>query len=338
MKLGLGSWRFFLAFLVAISHLYAHMIDGPAAYAVWGFFVLSGYLMTLVLSTKYGLKPEGLRHYAFNRLLRIYPSFIVAGAIGIVTIVMLRHVGVDPAGLNPQFAFPKGPLEWVSNLLMFPFVTQQGLPVPVSAALFVEVWAYALLPLFARDKYAALLGLAVAFFANVQFGFDTASFVPRYCGFATGLMPFAAGAVVCHYRASLAKFAAPIPSIVVWCVHGLYWLVNDSWPWTYGLWVSVILSGWVVLSLAPRKTAGTDKILGDLSYPMYLLHTTVAAWLLPQFGFGRSFKFFALSFAMTIVVSWIMLKLVDYPLQRLKIGQSPAGRPGPAAPLSADRA
>ena len=34
---GIGTWRFFLSFLVAISHLYGNMIHGPAAYAVWGF-------------------------------------------------------------------------------------------------------------------------------------------------------------------------------------------------------------------------------------------------------------------------------------------------------------
>ena len=78
MRLGLGTWRAFLAFLVAISHLWAGMVDGPAAYAVWGFFVLSGYLMTLVLTTRYGTTPGGLRQFALNRLLRIYPSFLVA--------------------------------------------------------------------------------------------------------------------------------------------------------------------------------------------------------------------------------------------------------------------
>jgi peptidoglycan/LPS O-acetylase OafA/YrhL len=77
LQTGLGTWRFFLAAVVAISHLWAGMIDGPAAYAVWGFFVLSGYLMTLVLTTKYGTAPAGLRQFATNRLLRIYPSFIV---------------------------------------------------------------------------------------------------------------------------------------------------------------------------------------------------------------------------------------------------------------------
>src|ERR1700710_1254259 len=132
MKLSLGTWRLFLAFLVAVSHLWAGMIDGPAAYAVWGFFVLSGYLMTLVLTTRYGNTMSGLGQFALNRLLRIYPSFLVAGALGIVTILRLGRLGIDPAGLNPQFMLPQGTGEWLSNLGMVPFLPQQGLPVPVA--------------------------------------------------------------------------------------------------------------------------------------------------------------------------------------------------------------
>jgi len=319
VQAGLGTWRFFLAFVVAISHLWAGMIDGPAAYAVWGFFVLSGYLMTLVLSTKYGITPAGLRQFATNRLLRIYPSFIAAGALGIATILALRPLGIDPAGLNPQFLLPRNVSEWFSNLAMVPFVTQQGLPVPVAAALFVEVWAYALMPLFAGSRGAACLGLALAVCANLQFGFGMSTFVLRYCGFATGLMPFAAGAVVYHYRDALRRFASPVLSILCWCVHGLYWLHDAYWPWTYGLWLSVPLSAWVVLSLAEMKSHPSDKIAGDLSYPIYLLHTTVAAWFLPWFGFERDFSFFAASAAMTLLVSWLMLLLVDRPIQRLRV-------------------
>ena len=80
MGLGIGSWRFFLAFLVVISHLWKDMIGGPAAYAVWGFYVLSGYLMTLVLNEKYGPSINGLKRYAYNRFLRIYPLYWAASA------------------------------------------------------------------------------------------------------------------------------------------------------------------------------------------------------------------------------------------------------------------
>lgn len=280
--------------------------------------LLVAILMALVLIRKYGLSQHGLRQCACNRLLCIYPSFFATGALGIVTIAVLRSMGTDPAGLNPQFMLPFGIGEWISNLAMFPFVSQQGLPVPVSAALFVEVWACALLPLFARNKSAVILGLAVTVCANLQFGFGTRTFIARYCDFATGLMPFAAGSVACHYRDNLQSCAFPVLSILVWCVHGLYWLADPYWPWTYGLFVSVPLSAWVVLSLAEIRAGIIDKLAGELSYPVYLLHTTVAAWFLPYLGFGRRFSFFAVSCALTLAASGCMLLLIDRPLQRLR--------------------
>jgi peptidoglycan/LPS O-acetylase OafA/YrhL len=202
---------------------------------------------------------------------------------------------------------------------MIPFVSQQGLPVPVAAALFVEVWAYALMPLFAQSKAAAYAGFAVSFFVNVQFGFSMDSFTGRYCGFATGLMPFAFGAVVCHHRDSLRWVAWPAVSLLVWCAHGIYWLVDPYWPWTYGLWLSVPLSAWVVLSLADIRSGTMDKFAGELSYPLYLLHTTVAAWFLPYFGLGRGLMFFAASFTAALAASVVMLQVIDRPMQRLKI-------------------
>ena len=316
---GPGTWRFFLSLIVAVSHLWAGMIDGPAAYAVWGFFVLSGYLMTLVLRTKDWYWPVGtspVRHEPAAANLSLVHR---RGGTGIATVLALRPLGIDPAGLNPQFMLPQNTSEWLSNLGMVPFVSQQGLPVPVAAALFVEVWAYALMPLFASTRRAALLGLALAVCANLHFGFGMPTFVARYCGFATGLMPFTAGAVVYHYHSALRRVAAPVVSILCWCAHGLYWLHNVYWPWTYGLWSSVPLSAWVVLSLAEVRSGPGDKVAGELSYPIYLLHTTVAAWFLPHFGFGREFSFFAVSFAVTLLVSWVMLVLVDRPMRRLRL-------------------
>ncbi len=72
-----GIYRYCLAFCVAISHLWGGMIGGPAAYAVWGFYCLSGYLMTLILNEKYGFSPRGLAKFAVNRALRIYPAYYV---------------------------------------------------------------------------------------------------------------------------------------------------------------------------------------------------------------------------------------------------------------------
>jgi len=121
-----------------------------------------------------------------------------------------------------------------------------------------------------------------------------------------------------QYREKLNILRAPLLSVVVWLLHGLIWLKYNQWPWTYGLYASIVLSGWVVLSLSSQKTGKLDTVLGDLSYPLYLFHTTVAVCLMP-FGIAmRSFEFFALSFILTIVVSWAIVVLIDRPLAQLK--------------------
>lgn len=314
---GLGTWRLYLAGLVAISHLWSGMIDGPAAYAVWGFFVLSGYVNTYVLQTRYNARPGSLGRFALNRFLRIYPGYAAAFLMGLVTLRCLPLSGADPAALNPQFLLPHGLAEWLGNLLMLP-VPQRALPVPVAAALFTEVGAYALMPLLASGRPAAWSGFIVALTANLQLGLGVDSFIPRYCGFATGLLPFAVGALACHYRGSLRLVRRPGISMMAWNLHGLVWLWQPYWPWTLGLYASVLLSGWVVVSLAPRRSGPMDRLAGDLSYPVYLLHTTVGAWLLPWFGTARHLSFAVAACGLTLLAAGALLVMVDHPIQRLR--------------------
>ncbi len=317
--IGLGSWRFFLAFLVAISHLYAHMIDGPAAYAVWGFFVMSGYLMTYVLTEKYGSNPLGLRAYAYNRFLRIYPLYFISVFIGLFTIGVLSRYGLSPTGLNPQFQKPVSPNNWLTVFIMNPFGDASGLPVPVAGALYVEVIAYMIMPFMAQGKNGAWVALFLSIASNIGYGFTTESFPIRYTLLAPCMLAFSAGSLLCHYRDKLSWSKNRVLSLLAWSFHGIYWLADPSWPWGYGIILSVPLSMWVVLSFSDVKAGKLDTLLGDLSYPMYLLHTTVAAWLIPRFGFDRGLLFFIISFVLTMGVSWIMLILVDAPIKRKKI-------------------
>lgn len=314
---GFGTWRFALALLVAMSHLWARMIGGPAAYSVWGFFVLSGYLMTYVLTRKYGFEPSGLRTYAFNRFIRIIPSYYVAALTGVVTIFALRNC-VDLTRLNPQFALPHG-LAWLNPITLLPVFQASNLPVPVSGALATEVGMYILMPFLARNRSAAWVALIMGIIANFSFGFDSSTFAVRYTYSSTTMVAFAAGSLTCHYIEQLRRFAMPWPALIAWGLHSLIWLKYDPWPWTYGLYSSVILSVWVVVSLDSRQTSLIDKTLGDWSYPMYLFHTTVGAWLLPYFGYGRPFRFFLLSFVLTIGVCWVLERFFDRPLSKLKI-------------------
>ena len=315
--LGIGTWRFFLSFLVAISHLYGNMIHGPAAYAVWGFFVLSGFLMTLILTKKYGFSRGGLWDYTQNRFLRIYPGYLFAVLLGIATLFLMRKLSLESTVLNGSFRFPVSTHGILENIFMVPFLAEGALYVPVASALFVEVWAYALMPLMARSRHASILAFLITLAANIQYGISPETFPIRYSGFATGLLAFATGALVLHYYETLKRFAMPLTSVCVWCIHGILWLFDVYYPWHYGLYVSMFLSGWVVVSLFAIKSSNTDKWLGDLSYPVYLLHTTVGMFFYFLFG-ERSFLFFVLSFAVTVVFSHLVVVYLERPIQRFK--------------------
>lgn len=314
--MSLGTWRFFLAFLVAISHLWEGMIHGPAAYAVWGFFVLSGFLMTHVLNTKYGFTPSGLRDYGINRFLRIYPAYFLLLIAGLVTVRFAPLTGISPTVLNPQFLRPESFADWWLNITLIPIMGGGPLLVPVSGALAVEVGVYILVPLLAAHRSSAWLGLIFSFLVNAYWGLD-ANFGLRYSHFLSCFMAFSMGSLIFHYRTELSKFRMPRLSMLVWCLHCLVWIWYDKWPWTYGLYLGLLLSAWVVLSLYSNRGNSIDTTLGDLSYPLYLVHTTVGFWVYSLYK-ERSFEFFLISFALSMLVSWLIVTQVDRAITRFK--------------------
>jgi peptidoglycan/LPS O-acetylase OafA/YrhL len=47
--------------------------------AVFAFYTLSGYLMTRVLNERYGFTAAGTAAFALNRVLRLWPVYLVCG-------------------------------------------------------------------------------------------------------------------------------------------------------------------------------------------------------------------------------------------------------------------
>ena len=318
MIFGLGSWRFLLAFFVAISHLWASMFGGPAAYAVWGFFVLSGFLMTEILRNKYGFTMDGIQKYAFNRFIRIFPLYYLSLLFGLIIIYILKKNGIAPTVLNPQFYLPESTISWFANITLLPLSDIGGRPVPVSGALAVEIEAYILIPFMAYSRNAAWLGAIMSLLVSLKLGINLESFPARYSDLLTGYFSFAVGTLINHYKDELQNIAMPKVSVFLWLLHCLMIGVINTWPWTYGLYVSVILSAWVVISLHKLDKSKIDILLGDLSYPVYLLHTTVAAGFLLYFDASRSLIFFLITFLITIFVSYVLLIVFDHPIQKFK--------------------
>lgn len=319
----MGTWRLFLAFMVMASHVWGGMVQGPAAYAVWGFFALSGFLMVHILRTKY-VGAAGLKNYLANRAIRIYPAYFVALATGVVTLLLAQRMGhQDLRAVNGEFALPGNLLSWFNPLSLLDLFPRWGLPVATSNALAIEVTVYLAMPLMATSRAAAWLALAVGAFANLKLGFfEVASFPERYATLLPSLLAFSAGALLNQYIDKLEAIRMPAASVSAWVAHALLWLWLPSWPWTYGLYVSLLLSLWVVGSLFPMKSSKLDGWLGDLSYPVYLFHTIVAGWFFLAGWLDHSFQIAVAIAGVTVAVSFAVVAIVEVPARRLKLGRA----------------
>ena len=109
-----GTYRILLALTVVFVH-FTQIADLSGLYAVFGFFVLSGYLMTLIMNETYGYTAAGIGAYALNRFLRIYPIywFSCLIAIGIVLLIS-GNIWTGQSG----FFLPETPREWLQNFAL----------------------------------------------------------------------------------------------------------------------------------------------------------------------------------------------------------------------------
>ncbi len=75
-----GFFRYALAHMVVIGHLWRglweHPIAHPGVFAVFSFYLLSGYLMALTLNRTYSFTLKGTSRFFGNRALRIYPPYL----------------------------------------------------------------------------------------------------------------------------------------------------------------------------------------------------------------------------------------------------------------------
>ena len=101
--MGFGLFRFILANLVILHYLWPTLLRKPGGFAVFSFYLLSGFFITLVLNAKYYNK-KGLYKFFYNRILRIYPEYFLAILLSLVVIYIAPKISSDSAA---RLFFPK---------------------------------------------------------------------------------------------------------------------------------------------------------------------------------------------------------------------------------------
>jgi peptidoglycan/LPS O-acetylase OafA/YrhL len=346
----MGSLRLVFAIAVVLGHAGIDASVGGRN-AVQLFYLISGFLISYVLVERRSYADIG--SFYLNRFLRLYPLYCV---VAIVTLVLVA------VGLNQQVVSTFENAPWsarfllvASNLFLFGqdwvmfagvqghelvFATDfhvsdvslwRGLLVPPAWSLGVELTFYAVAPFLLSSRRRLVLALAVSVLVRVftwVIGIgDSDPWTYRF--FPSELALFLTGAVAhqvllpAYMRWTVGRYAL-VPQaavLILLSVSLLYSLV----PASSGAKTAVLLPLFVVLmpfAFLFQQRSRLDGRIGELSYPVYIVHFLVIELLRPTLatvGVRDSGTTMAIAASILSIVLAILLNaLVSAPIERLR--------------------
>jgi peptidoglycan/LPS O-acetylase OafA/YrhL len=313
----LALMRFFLASIVAVTHLSEHeslgagwTLYGSAAFeAVLGFLVISGYSV----GSSYLAAPHG---FYMRRARRIYPIYVAAT---VLTLGVSSH-----------------PLSWAVagevalNLLFLNQLLTASSFVGPAWSLALEAWCYALAPLLARLTLRRATVVALGSFAAylIYTCGRTLFHWPYFSGLAYGLdLPLLGyswllGLLLARDTASASstlKLLGVVFGLHLALAFGIEFASKLSHHATERLWAEIpqyLFRGltlaivWLVLAAATaRQALGIKRewmrFLGDVSYPLYLVHLSAYS-LVWSMGVRNPYMALAAAFVLAAIIYWVI--------------------------------
>ena len=330
-----GTYRTFLALMVVALHLGG--VPKIGAYAVFGFYCLSGYLMTLIMQNNYGYTINGVGKYALNRFLRIYPIYWFSA---LFSLALIGYLGNDyTSGYHRAIYMPDDFLAIAKNvLLFFPFMETPRLT-PPAWALTVEIFFYILIGLgISRNKRFTLAWFAISVLYHVGALAFQLGWTHRYFTVFAASLPFSSGALIFHYRSELTAHIQRLPeNLLRYLPFILLFMILLNWSLGAALGQSAgfffysnyVLCAVMVAVLLDRRelpfiNLGLDKWLGDFSYPIYLIHYQVGMVVMVGlaamgFDFQRpSLILMTVSIPIIFLFSWAMTIILERPIELIR--------------------
>jgi peptidoglycan/LPS O-acetylase OafA/YrhL len=277
-----------------LSHLWTSLAGWSGVAAVFGFYVISGYLMTSVINQTYGFTASGLGRYALNRFLRIFPAY---WCVLLLALLIVSALPRDAFLVNYKLSMPLAISDWLPNLFIVGLLDgPYKVLVPPAWTLDIELFFYALMGLgLSRSRPLVLAWFLISLVYTLWLLANGAEFVQRYAAYAAASLPFSIGAMTYMYRDEIRRhLCLPVPVAV-----GLFALAvvtaRMEWlgdPLGLAFYLILLCSFLMLVSLVnvdpgavPGAWRKTDKFLGNLAYPVFLCHWQVAAVVL-HFAFA----------------------------------------------------
>lgn len=285
----LGALRLLLALFVVATHLsgrafFAHF----GVFAVFGFYVISGYLMTLILNDTYR---SNSRAFFLNRFLRLFPIYYV---IAITTLISINIIP-NASEYHKAWLISYRTVDYLGNFLLLPFefYNSSFRLVPSTWSIAVELVNYFLLwAIIARRWYLPVLfGVTASVYHATCLIFGepwTALYYPFYAA----ILPFSIGSGLYFFQKRIkiepSRFRVKIFVVITFVafianvyVDGMFAVEKPDYI-KFFFYSNIIIVSALVFALIyvkESKYKKWDKFLGDLSYPVFLTHWLVGFYV-----------------------------------------------------------
>lgn len=353
----MGILRLLLAISVLLKHVRGcHYAMTGGATSVETFFIISGFLIAMILDVKYN-KPGQLWLFYSNRALRIYSTYWVVLA-GVALMQVAAHFAVHQSVIDlwQQNAARLGATGfWYlaltnalivgQDLALFLTVGHHGLHwstafwrsspvlpafmlIPPAWSLSLELTFYAIAPWILRQRtrwIAVLLSLSVAIrFALWCAGLRTDPWSYRF--FPSEVSLFLVGAlayrhIYCNARLQKLSRKAKLFALGIIPAVVIYPLYNHS----QGLFFSTTKLLYLVYAVTAipllfRITGAfaLDRKLGELSYPLYLCHFSIVQALNHFASRVSVLVRVSIAIAISCAVAWICVVVLERPLDHFR--------------------
>ncbi len=318
--------------------------------AVDFFFILSGFVIGYAYDDRWG-KSLTLGEFFRRRLIRLHPMVVMGAAIGALSFLLTGMERWDHSHATIALTL----LAFVCGALMLPAVP--GMPREVRGngemfplngpcwSLFFEyigniVYALLLrrLPTRVLTAVAAALSACLAWFATTNAsGYGsigvgwTVDSVNLYGGALRMLCPLTLGLLLSRvFRPAKVRGAFWICSAVLIGLFHVPYIASDGSISLNGVFETVSIVAvfptlvWLAASgkTTDRMSAAVCKFLGDISFPLYIVHYPLMyafyLWLIKtrQYTLHETWPVALLTVVASVVLAWICMRFYDLPVRK----------------------
>lgn len=318
--------------------------------AVDFFFILSGFVIGYAYDDRWS-KNLTMKDFFKRRLIRLHPMVIMGAVLGVITFCMQGSVQWD----GTQVATSMILLSLLCSILFIPAMPGVGYEVrgngemfPLNGpcwSLFFEYLGNILYALFIRrlstkalTALVVLLGAGLAAFAifdvsgygNIGVGW-TLDGVNFAGGLLRMLFPFSMGMLLSrNFKPIKVKGAFWICTAVLTLLFSVPFLEGAEPICTNGVYEAfcIVVAFPLLVCLGASGTTSDEKstkickFLGDISYPVYVIHYPIMylfyAWLIKNqlFTFAETWQVALCVYALSLLLAYLCLKLYDEPVRK----------------------